>query len=113
MALARADGWRTPLIVFLAACMLLFASFGVRATFGLYLQPVSGDLGWGREIFALAIAIQNIVVGLAQPFTSAIADRWGTGRTVIAGGLCYAMPRGSRSWRMLRRRCMPISASAC
>ena len=89
-ASGSAGGWRTPLIVFLAACTLLFASFGVRATFGLYLQPVSSDLGWGREIFALAIAIQNIVVGLAQPFTSAIADRWGTGRTVIGGGLCYA-----------------------
>ena len=60
MTTARADGWRTPLIVFLAACALLFASFGVRATFGLYLQPVSSDLGWGREIFALSIAIQNI-----------------------------------------------------
>ena len=90
MTTARTDGWRTPLLVFLAACALLFASFGVRATFGLYLQPVSSDLGWGREIFALSIAIQNIVVGLAQPFTSAIADRWGTGRTVICGALCYA-----------------------
>jgi MFS family permease len=90
MAPARADGWRTPLIVFFAACLLLFASFGIRATFGLYLQPVSADLGWGREIFALAIAIQNIVVGLAQPFTSAIADRYGSGRTIILGGLVYA-----------------------
>jgi len=90
MAPARTDGWRTPLIVFFAACLLLFASFGIRATFGLYLQPVSADLGWGREIFALAIAIQNIVVGLAQPFTSAIADRYGTGRTIILGGLVYA-----------------------
>jgi MFS family permease len=90
MTSARADGWRTPAIVFLTACLLLFLSFGTRATFGLYLQPVSSDLGWGREIFGLSIAIQNIVVGLAQPFTSAIADRYGTGRTIIAGGLCYA-----------------------
>jgi predicted MFS family arabinose efflux permease len=90
MTSARADGWRTPAIVFLTACLLLFLSFGTRATFGLYLQPVSGDLGWGREIFGLSIAIQNIVVGLAQPFTSAIADRYGTGRTIVAGGLCYA-----------------------
>lgn len=90
MTSAKADGWRTPAIVFLTACLLLFLSFGTRATFGLYLQPVSSDLGWGREIFGLSIAIQNIVVGLAQPFTSAIADRYGTGRTIIAGGLCYA-----------------------
>ena len=90
MAPAKEYGWRTPLVVFLTACLLLFVSFGTRAGFGLYLQPVSSDLGWGREIFALAIAIQNIMVGLAQPFTSAIADRYGTGRMIIAGGLCYA-----------------------
>jgi len=82
-------GWRTPLVVFLTACLLLFVSFGTRAGFGLYLQPVSIDLGWGREVFGLAIAIQNIMIGFAQPFTSAIADRYGTGRMIVAGGLLY------------------------
>ena len=82
-------GWRTPMVVFLTACLLLFVSFGTRAGFGLYLQPVSSDLGWGREVFGLAIAIQNVMVGFAQPFTSAIADRYGTGRMIVAGGLCY------------------------
>lgn len=90
MASVTSYGWRTPLVVFLTACLLLFVSFGTRAGFGLYLQPVSTDLGWGREVFALAIAIQNIMVGLAQPFASAIADRYGTGRMIIVGGLCYA-----------------------
>jgi len=90
MESVKAYGWRTPLIVFLTACLLLFISFGTRAGFGLYLQPVSSDLGWGREVFALAIAIQNLMVGFAQPFASAIADRFGTGRMIIAGGLCYA-----------------------
>lgn len=89
MTPAREYGWRTPLVVFLTACLLLFVSFGTRAGFGLYLQPVSSDLGWGREVFGLAIAIQNLMVGLAQPFTSAIADRFGTGRMIVAGGLCY------------------------
>jgi predicted MFS family arabinose efflux permease len=77
-------------IVMGAACMLLFLSFGTRATFGLFLPPVSADLGWGREVFALAIAIQSIVVGAVQPFVSAYADRYGTGRTVVIGGLTYA-----------------------
>lgn len=90
MTAVRDYGWRTPLIVFLTACLLLFISFGTRAGFGLYLQPVSSDLGWGREVFGLAIAIQNLMVGFAQPFTSAIADRYGTGRMIIVGGLCYA-----------------------
>ena len=90
MAGMKEYGWRTPMVVFLTACLLLFVSFGTRASFGLYLQPVSADLGWGREVFALAIAIQNLMVGIAQPFTSAIADRYGTGRMIVAGGLCYA-----------------------
>lgn len=90
MTAVRDHGWRTPLVVFLTACLLLFISFGTRASFGLYLQPVSADLGWGREIFGLAVAIQNIMVGFAQPFASAIADRFGTGRMIVAGGLCYA-----------------------
>jgi len=90
MTAVRDYGWRTPLVVFLTACLLLFISFGTRAGFGLYLQPVSSDLGWGREVFGLAVAIQNLMVGFAQPFTSAIADRFGTGRMIIIGGLCYA-----------------------
>ena len=90
MTSTTAFTWRTPLVVFLAGCLLLFASFGTRATFGLYLQPISADLNWGREIFALSIAIQNLIVGMAQPFTSAIADRYGTGRMVALGGLLYA-----------------------
>ena len=77
-------------VVMGAACLLLFLSFGTRASFGLFLTPVSADLGWGREVFALAIAIQNIVVGAAQPFVSAYADRFGTGRTVFVGGLIYS-----------------------
>ena len=81
---------RAMFVVMGAACLLLFLSFGTRATFGLFLPPVSADLGWGREVFALAIAIQNIVVGAAQPFVSAYADRYGTGRTVVIGGLTYA-----------------------
>ena len=70
-----AQSRRAMFIVMGAACLLLFLSFGTRATFGLFLPPVSADLGWGREVFALAIAVQNIVLGAAQPFVSAYADR--------------------------------------
>lgn len=90
MTQITALGWRTPLLVFLSGCVLLFLSFGTRQGFGLFLQPISAEFGWGREVFALAIAIQNLVVGAAQPFTSAVADRYGTGRMVAIGGLLYA-----------------------
>ena len=45
--------WRTPLLVMGAACVLMFFTFGIRSSFGLYLQPISAEFGWGREIFAL------------------------------------------------------------
>jgi MFS family permease len=70
---------------------VVLLSFGVRSSFGLFLQPMSLDLGWGREVFALAMAIQNLLWGVSQPFVGAIADKWGTARTVVGGGLLYAL----------------------
>lgn len=65
-------------------------SIGIRQSFGLFLQPMTMDHGWTRESFGLAIAIQNIVWGLGQPFAGAIADRFGAARVIAAGGLFYA-----------------------
>ena len=62
------------------AGVILFLSLGTRQSFGLYLAPMSHDLGWGREVFSLAIAIQNVVWGLSQPFVGMIADKYGTAR---------------------------------
>src|SRR4029453_17391866 len=61
-----------------------------RTTFGLFTAPLSDLRGWDREAFALAIAIQNLVWGLGQPFAGAVADRFGAGRVLAAGGLVYA-----------------------
>jgi MFS family permease len=52
---------------------------------------MSLDLGWGREVFALAMALQNLILGAAAPFVGAIADKFGTGRTVAGGGLIYVV----------------------
>lgn len=52
---------------------------------------MSLDLGWGRETFSFAIALQNLVWGLAMPFAGAIADRFGAARVLFAGGLAYAL----------------------
>ncbi len=71
--------------------MILTVALGVRHNFGLYLQPMTIDLGIGREAFAFAIAIQNLLYGISQPITGAIADRYGTGRVLIGGALCYAL----------------------
>jgi MFS family permease len=62
---------------------------GVRHGFGLYLTPMTTDYGWGREVFALALAVQNLVWGAAQPFAGMLADRYGAARTVLAGTILY------------------------
>jgi MFS family permease len=83
--------WRSPLLVLLAACLVVILSTGTRHTFGLFLRPMTETFGWGREVFALAIALQNLVWGLSQPLTGMLADRYGAGRVLAAGGLTYAL----------------------
>jgi MFS family permease len=84
------DRWRTPTMVLVTGGIVLMLALGIRQSFGLFLRPMSNDLGWGREVFSLAIATQNLVWGLAMPFAGAIADRRGAGRVLVAGGLLYA-----------------------
>ena len=85
------SNWRTPGVVLACGGVILTIALGARHNFGLYLQPVTMDLGMGRETFATAIAIQNLVYGAAQPFTGMIADKYGTARVLIAGTLIYAL----------------------
>jgi MFS family permease len=77
-------------LVLLFGSLVMLIALGIRHGFGLFLQPMSADLGWGREVFSIAIAMQNIVWGLAQPFSGMLADRFGAGKIVLAGALLYA-----------------------
>lgn len=81
--------WRTPAVILVCGGLILMLALGTRQSFGLFLRPMSMDLGWGREAFSFAIALQNLVWGCAMPFAGAIADRYGAGRVVVAGGLSY------------------------
>ncbi len=81
---------RRPEWVLAAAVAILLVAMGVRATFGLFLQPMSVEQGWTREVFSLAFAIQSIVWGIGAPAFGAMADRYGAGRTVVLGTLLYA-----------------------
>ena len=66
-------------------------SIGTRQSFGLFLQPMTVDLRWTRETFSFAIALQNLVWGLGQPFAGAIADKYGAARVIVVGGVFYAL----------------------
>ena len=81
---------RAFLLIILCGCLVAIITFGVRSTFGLFTEPVSSTRGWGRETFALAIAIQNLLWGLGQPVAGAIADRWGSARVLAGGCAIYA-----------------------
>ena len=83
--------WRTPTVVLVCGGMVLTLSMGLRHGFGLFLQPMSADLHWGRETFALAMAVQNLVWGIVQPFTGMFADRYGTAKVVVTGALIYVL----------------------
>ena len=78
-------------MVLLCGGMALTVALGTRHSFGLFLQPMTIDLSWGRQTFAFALAIQNLVYGIAQPFTGMIADKFGAGRVMAGGAVLYAL----------------------
>jgi MFS family permease len=77
-------------VILACGCLISMIGFGPRSTLGFFLTPMSTAHGWGREVFALSVAIQTLLYGIAQPFSGAIADRFGTVRVIIAGTLLYA-----------------------
>lgn len=81
--------WRNSFWLMLGASLILFLSLGARHGFGLFLAPMSSEFGWGREVFAFAMALQNLAWGVAQPFAGALADRFGARLTIAVGGLLY------------------------
>jgi MFS family permease len=75
-------------IVIACGAIMVFISMGTRQSFGLFLQPITLDLSVGRETFSLAIALQNLLFGL--PLIGILADRFGSRKIAMAGGLLYA-----------------------
>ena len=91
MTSARDADWRTPTVVLICGGLILTLGMGIRHGFGLFLQPMSADLHWGRETFALALAVQNLVWGATQPFAGMLADKYGSGRVVLGGVVLYVL----------------------
>ncbi len=81
--------WRSPGMVLLCGGIILTLAMGTRQGFGLFLQPMTLSHGWSRETFAFALALQNLLWGVSQPFLGMIADRKGAGRVLLTGAACY------------------------
>jgi MFS family permease len=82
--------WRTPALILVCGCAIATLGFGARSGLGFFLTPMSSAQGWGRDVFALALAIQMLLWGAAQPFAGALADRFGPVPVLSVGALLYA-----------------------
>src|SRR5215471_2545365 len=89
-ATSRVD-WRTPGVIIVCGCLVAILSFGPRSALGFFLTPMSQENGWGREVFSQALAMQNLLWGVAQPFAGVIADRYGALRVLAAGAILYVL----------------------
>jgi MFS family permease len=85
------ETWRTPAVIVLCGCLIGLLTFGPRSAAGQFLTPLSFANGWGRDVFSMAFAIQNLLWGVGQPFAGAIADRFGTVRVLCAGAIMYGL----------------------
>jgi MFS family permease len=85
------ETWRTPAVIVLCGCLIAVLTFGPRSAAGQFLTPLSFANGWGRDVFSMAFAIQNLLWGVGQPFAGAIADRFGTVRVLCAGAIMYGL----------------------
>src|ERR1700710_163292 len=82
--------WRTPLVIIICGCAIALLSFGPRSSLGFFVQPMGQEFSWGRDVFGLALAVQNLLWGLGQPIAGAIADRFGVLRVMCVGAVLYA-----------------------
>ena len=80
-----------PLLVLILGTVILCVSFGVRSSLGVYMKPISIDLGWAREVFAFAIALQSLIWGLSTPMMGYLADRFGPAKIVAIGAILYTI----------------------
>ena len=82
--------WRTSAVVLACGCLISILGFGPRSSLGFFLTPMSQANSWGRDVFALALAIQMLLWGVGQPFAGALADRFGAVRVFMLGAILHA-----------------------
>lgn len=82
--------FRFPALVWLGIGILI-VSLGIRQSFGIFMMPISDHFQTGREFFSFAIALQNLLFGMFQPFVGMAADKWGSKRIILVGSIAYAV----------------------
>jgi MFS family permease len=82
---------RALLLYVICGGLIIGAGLGARHVQGLFLLPMSSERGFTREAFGFAIASQNLIWGLAQPFAGMLADRFGAAKVLVGGALVYAL----------------------
>jgi MFS family permease len=82
---------RTPALIIACGCLIMTITFGVRAGFGLFLQPMSLEYGWGREVFSISMALQNLAWGAFGAVAGGLADRYGPARVITLAALSYSL----------------------
>ena len=87
----RSRAWQSPLVIVICGSLIGMLTFGPRSSMGFLMPPISHAFSWGRDVFALAFAVQNLLWGIGQPFAGAIADRFGAPRVISVGALLYAV----------------------
>ena len=91
-SLQRTTPWYyLPSVIIVAGCLVAMVNFGIRSSFGLFTGPISEAHGWPRETYSIAIAIQNLLWGVATPISGALADRYGSARVLMGGAVFYAI----------------------
>jgi MFS family permease len=94
----RLTTWRTPAVILACGCLIGVLGFGPRSGLGFFLTPMSSANQWGRDVFALALAIQMLLWGAAQPFAGALADRYGAPQVLSVGAILYALGLASMAY---------------
>ena len=79
------------LLTLIAACFISLLSFGVRAAFGLFTAPLPADVGVSREVYSMAIALQNLFWGVTQPFAGHFTDKFGAKRVMQGGAVLFGL----------------------
>src|SRR5262249_31755245 len=78
-------------IAVICGAVILTIGIGARQSFGIFQKPIAADLNVGRELWSFANALSMLLMGAFSPFAGNVADRFGTARTVAAGGALYVI----------------------